>query len=105
MRGHHWIVENNVINQAHACALDIGLQSWDAQKQEISGHHIIRNNIIRNAGICGIAGAINADYSLIENNLIENIGLLNLERMYECAAIKFHVSKNLMIRGNINKGY
>lgn len=100
MRGHHWIVENNIINQAHACGLDIGLQSWDAQKQEISGHHIIRNNSIRNAGICGIAAAINADNSLIENNLIERIGLLNLERMYECAAIKFHESKNLMIRGN-----
>ncbi|MEI6750540.1 MAG: hypothetical protein WCM93_15395, partial [Bacteroidota bacterium] len=35
MRGHHWIVENNVINQVHACGLDIGLQSWDAAKQEI----------------------------------------------------------------------
>ena len=101
MRGHHWIIENNVINQAHACALDIGLQSWDSEKQQISGYHIVRNNIIRNAGICGIAGAVNADWSLIENNVIENIGSLDLERMYECAAIKFHVSKNLLIRQNI----
>lgn len=101
MRGHHWIVENNVINQVHACGLDIGLQSWDAAKQEISGYHIIRHNTIRNAGICGLAGAMYADNSLIEDNLIEKIGSLDLERMWECAGIKFHVCKNVMVRGNI----
>jgi hypothetical protein len=101
MRGHHWIVENNTINQVHACGLDIGLQSWDAAKQEISGYHIIRHNTIRNAGICGLAGAMYADNSLIEDNLIEKIGSLDLERMWECAAIKFHVCNNVMVRRNI----
>jgi hypothetical protein len=101
MRGHHWIIENNIINQVHACGLDIGLQSWEAAKQEISGYHIIRHNIIRNAGICGIAGAMYADNSLIEDNLIERIGSLDLERMYECAGIKFHVCNNVMVRRNI----
>jgi hypothetical protein len=101
MRGHHWIIENNLIDQAHACGLDIGLQSWDSEEQPLSGHHIVRNNRISNAGICGIAGAVNADWTLIENNIIEKIGSLNLERMFECAAIKFHESKNLMLRKNI----
>ncbi len=101
MRGHHWIIEKNRIQWINACGLDIGSQSWDAASQEINGHHIIRNNIIRETGICGIAGAGGADYTLIENNLIEQIGNLDLERMFECAAIKFHLSKNILIRNNI----
>jgi hypothetical protein len=63
--------------------LDIGAQRWDAEVPDNHGYHIIRNNTISNCGICGIAGAYGVECTLIEGNLIENIGSLNLERMWE----------------------
>ncbi len=40
-------------------------------------------------------------HTLIEDNLIEQIGFENLDRMYECAGIKFHLSENSLIRRNV----
>lgn len=101
MRGHHWIIENNKIEWANACGLDIGAQSWDSSLPELFGYHIIKNNIIRNCGICGIAGAYAVEQTLIEGNIIEKIGFHDLERMWECMGIKFHSCKNSLIRNNI----
>lgn len=101
MRGHHWIIENNNIEWANACGLDIGAQSWDSSMPEMYGFHCVRNNIIRNCGICGIAGAYAVENTLIEGNIIEKIGYLDLERMWECMGIKFHSCKNSLIRNNI----
>lgn len=99
-RGHHWIIENNVVRNANSCGIDVGMQSWNARMSEPCGHHIIRGNKIRDCGICGIAGATGVKHTLIENNTIECIGARNMERMYECAGIKFHLCKNSLIRGN-----
>lgn len=101
MRGQHWIIENNNIEWANACGIDIGGQSWDAERLELNGHQIVRNNVIRNIGICGIAGAGGSNDTLLENNLIEEIGYLDLEHMAETAGIKLHGCHNTLIRGNI----
>jgi hypothetical protein len=100
MRGHHWIIENNRIEWANAEGIDLGIQAFDADRRETVGGHIVRNNIIRNIGICGIAGP-GLDNVLIEKNLIENVGLLDLERNCESAGIKFHGPSNTLIRQNI----
>ena len=100
MRGHHWIIENNRIEWVNACGLDIGSQTFDAEPMKIGGGHIVRNNIIRNIGICGIAG-LKLDHTLIENNLIENVGYLDMERNCESAGLKFHEPHNTLIRQNI----
>jgi hypothetical protein len=99
-RGHHWIIEDNCIEQANALGMDIGWQSWEAEPQPVCGGHIVRNNVIRDCGIGGIAGAGGVEDCLIEDNVIERIGWQNLERLYECAAIKFHFAKRTLIRGN-----
>jgi hypothetical protein len=100
-RGHYWIIENNRIEWVNGTGIDIGNQTWDADKWEIlGGGHIVRNNTIRNIGICGIAGP-SLNHTLIENNLIENVGYLNLERCAETAGIKFHGCHNTLIRQNI----
>jgi hypothetical protein len=36
----------------------------------------------------------------VENNLFEHIGGLNLERMWECAGLKFHFAEHSLFRGN-----
>ena len=100
-RGHHWIIEDNVIRFANACGLDAGAQDWKADGKERSGSHIIRRNIVRDCGICGIAGGTGVDHTLVEDNLVEHIGGLGVERIWECAGLKFHVCGGVLIRRNV----
>jgi len=100
-RGHHWIIEDNHIQYANACGMDVGAQSWHASEPERSGHHIIRRDHISDCGICGIAGGTGADHTLVEDNIIERIGGLNVERIWECAGLKFHVCTGTLFRRNV----
>ena len=100
MRGHHWIIENNRIEWCNAEGIDLGSQDFAADRGSRGEGHIVRNNIIRNIGICGIAGP-GLSNILVEKNLIENVGLLNIERNCESAGLKFHGPRNTIIRNNI----
>lgn len=100
-RGHHWIIEDCRIRWANGCGMDLGSQSWNGVRTEPCGHHLVRRNAISDCGVCGIAGARGVEHSLFEDNLIERIGGRNLERMYECAAIKFHFCRNSLFRRNV----
>ena len=100
-RGHHWIIEDNQIRWANGCGLDVGAQDWKAAHPERSGHHIIRRNTIADCGICGIAGGTGADHTLVEDNVIERVGGLNVERIWECAGLKFHVCTGSLFRRNV----
>lgn len=100
MRGHHWIIEKNTIAWANGCGLDIGAQTWDASVPNPTGGHIISNNHISHCGICGIAGALGVHHTLIEGNVVEEIGGLNMERMWECGGLKFHLAEHTLIRNN-----
>lgn len=99
-RGHHWIIENNSIEWANACGLDLGCESWYAVKRDPCGGHIVRGNRITDCGICGIAGFRGVEHSLIEDNTLERIGWQNLEHLCEAAAIKFHFAKHTLLRRN-----
>ncbi len=101
MRGHHWIIENCEVAWANACGMDIGAQTWDATVPDPTGGHIIRGNTIRQCGVCGLAGALGVHHTLVEGNTFEHIGTLNLERMWECAGLKFHLAEHCLIRGNV----
>lgn len=100
-RGHHWIVERNQIRYANAVGLDVGAQDWKAAHPQRSGHHVIRGNAISDCGTCGIAGGTGADHTLVEDNLIERIGTLDMERIWECAGLKFHVCTGGLFRRNV----
>jgi hypothetical protein len=101
-RGHHWIIENNRIRWANACGLDVGNQDWKASRSAQScGRHIIRNNRISDCGVCGIAGCNRVDETLVDGNLIERIGGLDIEGMCEAAGLKFHGAKRVLIRNNV----
>lgn len=100
-RGHHWIVQDNAIRWANGCGLDIGCQHWSMPVPEECGGHVIRGNAIRDCGICGIAGVKGVHETLVEDNRIERIGFHNLERMWECAGLKFHFARNSLIRRNV----
>lgn len=100
-RGHHWIVEDCRVAWANGVGMDIGIQSWDSTPVGETGHHIIRRNAIRHVGICGLAGALGVTHTLIEDNTFEHIGYHNLERMYECGGIKFHLARHTLVRRNV----
>lgn len=100
-RGHHWIIEDCLIEWANGCGMDIGCQSWDCPVPEQAGYHIIRRNTVRHCGVCGIAGAGGVVSTLLEDNVIEHVGYHNLEKMWECAGMKFHFCRNSLIRGNV----
>ncbi len=99
-RGHHWIIEDNTVRQVNAVGIDIGLQSWLSEKAEVSGHHIIRRNMIEACGICGLAGAGAPENLLVEDNTFRDCCWQDVERYYECAAIKFHLTRRALIRRN-----
>jgi hypothetical protein len=103
-RGHHWIVEDNHIRWANALGLDVGNETWHRDflsPDEPVGGHVIRRNVISHCGACGIAAVSNNAHSLVEYNLIEHIGSLGIERVWECGGLKFHTCNTVLIRRNV----
>jgi hypothetical protein len=103
-RGHHWIIEDNRIRWANALGLDVGNETWHRRQpssQEPSGGHIIRRNVVSDCGACGMAAVGNNARTLVENNLIERIGSLDIERIWECGGLKFHTCDTVLIRRNV----
>ncbi len=99
-RGHHWIIEDCTIRQANSVALDIGNETWNADRSDVIGCAIVRRNRISDAGICGIAGLGVTD-TLIESNTIERIGWQDAEGMWESGGIKLHTAKQCLLRNNV----
>ena len=100
-RGHHWIIEENRIRHANSTGLDLGLQSFQAEAEGEHGSHIVRRNTIEDCGVSGIQGVGGVDHSLIEDNRFERIGGRVPERIWECAAVKFHRTTGVLIRRNL----
>ncbi len=98
--GNHWIIEDCVLRQANAVALDIGYQDWDLEPPAIIGHSIVRRNHIIDAGVCGLAG-MGVQDTLVESNLIEHVGWQDVELTWETGGIKLHTSKNCLLRNNV----
>ncbi len=99
-RGHHWIIEDCVIEWANALGMDLGNEMWHTHWQPGVGHHIARRNIIRHCGIAGLE-ALRAPGLLIEDNLFEDIGWQDAEHAWESGGIKLHLAKNCLIRRNL----
>ncbi len=100
-RGHHWIIEDNRIRWANAVGLDVGGESWHGERSECLGTHVVRRNTIADCGVSGIQGCRGADRTLVEDNVIERIGGLVPERLYECAGLKFHECNGSLFRRNV----
>lgn len=99
--GHHWVIEGNTLEWANAVGLDIGTGNWSGSGETGAGTaHIIRGNIIRYCGVCGICGMGTRD-TLIEDNLIEWVGWQDAERAWEAAGAKFHGARNMLFRRNV----
>ena len=99
-RGHHWIIEDCTIRHANSVALDIGNETWNADRSDAIGYAIVRRNRISDAGICGLAG-LSVMHTLVEYNVFERIGWQDAEGMWESGAIKLHTTKHCLLRNNV----
>jgi parallel beta-helix repeat protein len=111
--GKNWIIENNIIRYAKTIGLDCGSETWNVdelkntreedKKLMIGGNHIIKNNIISDNGLCGIAGW-NHKGTKITGNLIERNNRLTITKAEasweEWGAIKLHATDSL-VEGNL----
>jgi len=101
-RGHHWIIEDCMVDWANTVGIDCGNECWhhEPDPDQILGNSIIRRNVINDCGVCGIA-ALGSQNLLIEDNLIEGTGWQRMELSWEAAGIKGHFAQNALIRRNI----
>ena len=100
--GKGWIIQNCEITDVRTVGVILG-QSPGADYGNIDsfGSHVVRNNIIRRCGQAGIAGKRGATRSLIQGNLIEEINPRREFGGHETAGIKFHLSVDATIEGNL----
>ena len=101
-RGHHWIIEDCVVDWSNAVGIDVGNECWHHTigENQIIGCTVIRGCEIRDAGVCGIAGLF-ASHLLIEDNLITGTGWQAMELSWEAGGIKVHNSIGSLIRRNV----
>lgn len=99
-RGHHWIIEDNVVQWGNSLGIDLGNECWHASPppSDNFGNHVVRGNIIRYCGIGGLE-AMGAPNLLVEDNLIEYCGITDLGA--ESGGVKFHGARNLLFRRNV----
>lgn len=107
--GENWIIENNIVRQCNSVGIEAGARvkesqaSSDEENEEVKNHKggfIIRYNEVYDCGTGGIQGH-NVSNSLISQNHIHHIGWQNVERYWECSAIKILVVRNSLAADNI----
>jgi hypothetical protein len=99
--GHHWIVEDCAIRHANGVGADVGIQKERVPEPRARGGHLIRRNAFTHHGVAGLCGMGGPNDTLVEDNRFEHIGGLKIERMFECAAVKFHLCERVLIRRNV----
>ncbi len=104
-RGHHWLIEDNVVRWVNGVGMDLGVQSESWEQPSVVGFHIVRRNVVTDCGICGICGlgpARGREFGLlIEDNVLARNSFHDVERLYETAGIKTHNNIRCLIRRNI----
>jgi HEAT repeat protein len=109
--GHHWVIEDNVIEWGNAQGLDIGAEGWgeDLTWQPVvcekSGFHQVRRNVVSHHGVAGIVGWNGgANGLLLEDNVTNDNCLKGNFFMYESAGVKLHTAKDCIIRRHRSHG-
>lgn len=99
-RGHHWLIEDNTVQEANGLGMDIGNQHPSLPQPKIlPGHHIVRRNRVCRCGVCGIQ-ALACNDTLIEQNLIVGCAFHDVEIYFETGGIKTHHNIRSLISRN-----
>jgi alpha-L-arabinofuranosidase len=107
--GHHWIIERNTVRHCNSVGIEAGARINEAQAAtpeenarvaEHPGGFLIRDNTVYDCGTGGIEGHTLRD-TLIDGNHIYRIGWQDVERYWECAAIKTLINDHVLVRRNL----
>jgi len=104
--GHHWIIEDNVIEWGNAQGMDVGGEgfSQDLAQQprvtdEPAGWHQVRRNSVNYHGVAGIVGWNSGEnHLLLENNETNYNCQKGNFYQYEAAGVKLHNARDCLIR-------
>jgi len=114
--GYGWIIQNCHIADCRTVGISSGeyrpkrenLVPEKNEDIEAVGHHIFRNNLVERCGQAGFIGAYGYAASIIEGNLIQDIGIPhwteNPEAYFggwESGGIKIHFAVDVTIKNNI----
>jgi hypothetical protein len=104
-RGHHWIIEDNIIRDVNSLGMDVGHRQIPRLPREFEMKpagigQIVRRNRLERCGVCGIAG-IGVFQGMIEDNVCVDTGFLDVRDICESAAIKIHYSCHTVVRRNL----
>jgi hypothetical protein len=80
--------------------MDLGVRDPRMALPAQYGGHIVRRNVVRDCGVCGIAGLRMPD-CLVEDNLVEDCCYHDIEEMWESAGIKLHHCEHTVVRRNV----
>lgn len=107
LQGHHWIVEDNVVQQVSALGLDYGRRQTfipfevPEDTPALAGvGHIVRRNTFRECGVCSLSG-LGLIGGLVEANYSQGCGWQRCSSIHECAGIKLHYLKHSLARRNV----
>jgi hypothetical protein len=111
MGGHHWLIEDNVIQQVGSVGIEIGTRTIETANREKAradgerasknpGSVIVRNNLISDCGTGGIQG-LAVRHALVEYNHIFNCGWQDVERYWETGSIKLLINEETLVRRNL----
>jgi len=103
--GHHWLIEDNVIEWGNAQGMDIGGEGWSADLSGLPvvsdehGGHVVRRNRVNHHGVAGIVGWGGGQIGLLleDNETSYNCRKGNLYQ-YEAAGVKLHIAVDCVIR-------
>lgn len=109
--GHHWIIEENRFNGINSVAIEIGALLEETPDRTVMrkrfgeienhpGQTIVRNNEVSDCGTGGIQGMVNRNV-LVEKNHLHHIGWQDVERYWECAAIKLLLCNGVLVQQNL----
>jgi parallel beta-helix repeat protein len=104
--GHHWLIEDNLIEWGNAQGMDIGNEGWGtdlADQPKVSdrlGCHHVRRNAVNAHGVAGIVGWGEEGqwHLLLEDNETNGNGWKGNFYAYEAAGLKIHTAKDCIIR-------
>lgn len=104
--GHHWIIEDNLIEWGNAQGLDIGSEGWgEALKEQPlvideAGWHEVRRNAVNYHGSAGIvgAGAPGQQHLVLEDNETSFNGRKAGGKAGEAAGLKIEGARDCVVR-------
>ena len=115
--GNHWLIEDNIIRHAKTIGIDAGSETWGAKdlpltdeadrKLILGNRNTVRNNLISDNGLCGLA-AWHCYGLVVEGNRVERNNALGFrpgvdhrDQWEEHSGIKLHSATNARIEGNL----